>query len=133
MVCGKEFFTWKRDVKKCKGCRVKERIELREGRKRINNAGEVRIDKDYVPAMSFANLKSKTGCALKRVFDGISRCAKYETCANKNICMMEIPTNWAGFTSDCKGYKMKLLDHFGDPVLEDGQEQDHGMLVLEDG
>ncbi len=126
--CGKDFFTWKRDVKKCKGCRVKERISLRVGRERIKNAGELRIDEDYVPALSYAHLQSKTGCALKRVYNGVSRCKKYETCCNKKICLMEIPTNWEGFTSDCKGYKIVLLDHYGDPVVDD--EQEHGMLVL---
>jgi hypothetical protein len=120
VTCGKEFFTWKRDVKKCKGCRIKERIELRADRQRIDNIGEVRIDKNYIPARSFSRLQSKTGCVLKRVYGGVSRCAKYETCANKNICLMEIPTNWSGFTADCAGYKITIRDHYGNPVLNGG-------------
>ncbi len=103
---------------KCKKCKLLDRIKLREGRE--NRAAELEAERGKLHS-EYCNevytFTCRTGCLLTRKYGETSaeRCGKFTECANKSVCLSEIPAAWDGFSSDYAGFKKHI-----DPTLQRG-------------
>lgn len=94
----------------CPDCQIEERRKLKDG---------IEVDEDDLLAGVLNETTECCGCIVTAAEEGC-RCEKFDFCIHQSKCLgvIALKVNWQGFTSDCKGYQMKFLDHFGDPVLE---------------